>query len=197
MNEPDANTRRFGLLASALCLGAIGLVLQAADGAAGYTTLELPLAKRTQAQLLMPEGWAFFTRSPREPWVHVYARELDADGAEGAAWVEISAPPLSHASNLFGLRRETRREGLESGIVIAALAEEAWAPCRLPELSTCLARASVVERIDNPSATPSLCGEVALVSYAAVPFAWIRNRPRSSLSEFAVPTRFAKVELTC
>lgn len=185
-------TRKFSLFVIGVAAGLLAIGIQAAAGAAGFTLLELPLVDATEARLLLPEGWAFFTRNPREPWLHFYT--FDEGQHE---YVEITAPPLADVRNAFGLRRGTRRQGVESGLVMAALSEDSWTPCSLPEIKRCLSETKPVLTMENPSPMPSLCGEIGVVSYSAVPFAWVRDTPHEALRNFAVPTRFAKVVLSC
>ena len=121
---------------------------------------------RKVALVVAPQGWAFFTKSPREP-VHVPYRRL-ADGT----WVDARISPHAKPSNAFGLDRASRSQGIE-GALLAHKDGIRWNDCSgAASARECLKSAELSKPISNPSPSPSLCGRAALVEVKPVPFAW-------------------------
>src|SRR5690606_6732348 len=87
-NDPTPSVkngaRRLGLLALGLLLGWSTVTVYALHGALPYNPVKLPFQDRFNIRLFLPEGWAFFTRDPREDRMLPYLR-----GAE-AGWTRAS-----------------------------------------------------------------------------------------------------------
>lgn len=146
---------------------------------------------RPVVQTFVPEQWAFFTKSPQEEAVTAYVRGPDGH------WVIGGQFPHSRQENAFGWNRKSRAQGVELGIVFSAVEKGAWLRC--PHASrdmACLlrlagARDDHVKAVANPSLESSLCGPVALVKTAPVPWAW-RIRGLSGR-----PSEVAFVDVKC
>jgi antimicrobial peptide system SdpA family protein len=119
------------------------------------------LAAERGTRLVLPEGWGFFTRDPREPDLILVRR-----GADGAWAIE---PPHASASNAFGLHRESRALPVES-MRLLEHAPVAFAPCT-GSWRECLDAAAPVA-LRNDVAQPLLCGDVAFLKRAPAPWAW-------------------------
>ncbi|WP_353945227.1 SdpA family antimicrobial peptide system protein [Streptomyces sp. HUAS MG91] len=130
--------------------------------------IKLPGQKpfRQVALVVAPQGWAFFTKSPREP-VHVPYRQR-ADGS----WADARISPHAKPSNAFGLDRASRSQGIEGALLVHKDGIH-WNDCSDPSSpEECLKGARLSAPITNPSPSPSLCGRAALVEVKPVPFAW-------------------------
>jgi antimicrobial peptide system SdpA family protein len=148
-----------------------------------FNPIQVSSERRAFVRTLFPEGWKFFTRNPQEAQLVPY-RLVDG------RWLSASLLPNSRPSNLFGLGRWGRAQGVEMGILLARLGDARWTDCD-EQPTTCLEGAPVVLQIDNPSPAPSLCGELALVSQQPVPWAWARN-PHALL-----PSHVIRFEAKC
>jgi antimicrobial peptide system SdpA family protein len=115
---------------------------------------------------LLPQGWGFFTRDPREAQTMVYR-------PEGSAFRLVNKSN-GEASYLFGLSRVSRRQNIELGQIIATIPSQAWTPCSSRNLSSCLSDSLVVRK--NPFKSPLIKGEYVLVSTNPIPWAWSHSR---------------------
>nr|WBO78927.1 SdpA family antimicrobial peptide system protein [Streptomyces sp. SBE_14.2] len=143
-------------------------------------------AARKAATVVTPQGWAFFTKSAKDPQ---YAPYRMTDGQ----WHSAALTPHSRPSNIFGLDRAPRSQGIETALL---LHQESvwWTPCAdTGSVMDCLARgAAKAVRTTNPSPAPSLCGRAAVVEMKPVPWAWRHLSP-----ERHTPERVAVWEVSC
>jgi antimicrobial peptide system SdpA family protein len=183
--EPSAAPERLGAVAAALiALGAlVGGYVVHAQLPANAVQLPYEMKLGQPIRLVLPQGWAFFTRSPREPDVVPYLR---VDGR----WRAALATPNAEPRNLFGLSRTARAQGVELGMLIGELGRDQWLDCTV-DPTVCLERAtSVAAR--NTSLIPTLCGQVGLVSQQPLPWAWSQAR-----DETIMPGRVARMDISC
>jgi antimicrobial peptide system SdpA family protein len=137
-------------------------------------------------QVWMPQGFAFFTRNPREPEMRLYASN------EGE-WQSASLGPYSRSSNLFGLDRKPRAQLTEYALLLerAGVPTDKWASCEdAPVL--CLKRVSVTDTLENTDPAPTLCGIVGFVRQDPVPWAW--NESRDTIE---MPSKVLKLRISC
>ena len=135
-----------------------------------FNAVHLPFEHRLDVQAWAPEGWAFFTKSPRDDRLFLYRRI-------GGRWLNISLGPDSRASNLFGLSRRARAQGVEAGLMQVNLSSTIkWTDCATQSVDSCLEAGSPAATVRNLSPQPTLCGEVAFVHQPPVPWAWLSLR---------------------
>jgi sporulation delaying protein A len=161
--------RSLGAWALAFASPWIALVLYSLQAALPSNPLNLPAQRPLlgYGRQLLPEGWAFFTRDPREADVLLFRRA-------GDGWERAEVGSYAQAKFAFGWSRRPRAQGLELALLLASTTKEDWRPCTA--ISDCLA-ASRAEPISIPdrSPVPTLCGQVALVKANPVPWAWARH----------------------
>ena len=145
-----------------------------------------PFRLRINTVALAPEGWAFFTRNPREAVVLVHKmRDI-------GRWERLSLANFT-PGNLFGLRRSSRLLTTEMALLLRGIPSDRWVPCRasIPE---CLAREKpatfTVEK--KTPAVASLCGETVLQVVEPVPWAWSSSRDR-----IRMPSKILKLKVRC
>lgn len=154
--------RRWQLLLTSSILGV--LVLYVGRATIDYNIVELPAERHIGPVVseLAPQGWSFFTKSPREPDIRFVAREGDGAGDPG---VKVLTPH-SRAENLFGWNRASRAQVAELALVVGELEDSDWMSC---ESGQCGAMERPVP-VDNKEPVPSLCGLLTL-QYVE-PVAW-------------------------
>ncbi len=143
---------------------------------------------RDDIRVLIPQGWGFFTRDPREPRIIPFGLRSEGE------WTELGLGPHGRARWLFGLDRRSRAQGLEIGTLFGAVGDDAWFDCGGPtpmEPHACLDAASPLP-VENPSPIPSLCGEVGLVRREPVPWAWRRAADRIEM-----PAQVLRLSVRC
>jgi len=133
-----------------------------------------------------PENWAFFTRDPQGETFNAY--RPTSDGRTRS----LLKTPQARTSNLFGLSRTQRAQGVELGALVGMVSK--WQPCAAAA-SACLAGTRLVaaEAVHNISLVPTLCGEVLISVEKPVPWNY-RDLDRSATSHI---TRSAHVEVKC
>ena len=135
------------------------------------------------ARVFVPEGWAFFTRSPRTPVAQAY-------GFGGAgSWTVLSSGPQATPANLMGLNRRARSQGTEIAMLIYQIPTSAWSPCRRPP-TDCLSGRHAGLTAANRSTQRSVCGDVGLVLQDVTPWAWRTFDP-------VMPSKVVRVMVLC
>ncbi len=133
---------------------------------------------------LMPQGWAFFTRSPREPQLYLYQS------------VEGKMTKVSYSNtgleSWFGFNRKVRFKGVEMGHLFEKVQQYEWLACEgdlndCPELQTLPAHP-----VENIAQLHTLCGEYYLVHRSIVPWAWFRSG-----DDVHMPSKIIKISVSC
>lgn len=84
----------------------------------------LPFDSKLIGSILLPEGWSFFTRNPREEWLFAYTLKN--------AKVEPILFKGSSSKNLFGFSKEFRIRNMEIHTILekANVPENQWYICK-------------------------------------------------------------------
>lgn len=139
---------------------------------------------RQALQVLVPQGWAFFTKSPEGITLVPY--KTTAAGS----WVRADSLPQSNAANLFGLSRDQRAQSTELAIVAAAVPK--FTPCE-DYLTTCLEEPiKNVITLKNETNTAHFCGSYRIVQQEPVKWAY-----RSAVPDPVRVARYADVKVEC
>lgn len=139
---------------------------------------------RIGIRIFIPEGWAFFTKDPRD-------RQFQVFSERGGRWVPAMRMPVARPGNLFGIDRAARAQGVELGMILQKVPDAAWAECASDD-AVCLRAASADFEIRNDLPTPTLCGRIGIVLREPVPWAW-----RSSRDEIHMPALAARLRIRC
>jgi len=174
---------RLGVIADGLCgvfwvslagIGLLGALPEDAFGVSNYS--------RNVVRTLLPEGWAFFTRNPRERVDHLY--EVRANG-------ELVAGNPADERSLLGFDRKPRLRSAELAGLVSKVPESAWISCRA-SLNECLRQESPELQISITMNVPAFCGRAVIQSRTPVPWAW-----RKSYDSIHMPSRFVRVNVDC
>lgn len=134
-------------------------------GAMPPTAVHFPLERVVRTQHWAPQGWAFFTRSPRTVQPHPFIRI-------GSGWVDAGIGPGSLPGNAFGLNRMVHAQGAEVGLLAKDLPAETWRECRTHPASCIAGYDREPVEIRNSVPKRSLCGDVAIARGEPLPWAW-------------------------
>jgi len=137
---------------------------------------------RTNLMTVVPEGWAFFTRSPREMQTFLYRR--------GASGREAISQRHADPANYFGLARFARAKMVEVAALLEQVAPNEWSSFAAgidPESLPTVPRA-----VTNPAPGPLLCGNVLLIEREPVPWAWSR-----ASQPIRMPGRLVEMSVSC
>lgn len=127
------------------------------------------------------QSWGFFSKDPRDPYFNVYT--LDDDN-ESLLW------PNHLPSNLFGLNRQARAQGIEAGTLYRQVDTEKIVSCDTNPVD-CFKDMPVAQEITNKTKNPTLCGEIGLALEEPIPWAWGKS------DHMEAPSELIKVEVSC
>ncbi|WP_044895062.1 MULTISPECIES: SdpA family antimicrobial peptide system protein [Bacillales] len=131
---------------------------------------------------ILPQGWGFFSKDPRDPMLNAYP--LESDG-ENLVW------PNMHQKNWFGLRRTGRAQGIELGTLIAKIPESEYSQCN-KDVKSCLDEIPVKFTIKNPTPNPTICGDWGITSEQPIPWAWAKAETKINM-----PSKVIRVSVIC
>lgn len=128
-----------------------------------YNTVTPSYEVKNVLHRLLPEGWSFFTKSPREDMADIYRIE----GDQVTKITSCNAEP----ENLFGLSRKSRKVGMELSIVASAIADTSWQ--LIPKVEARYLADKQPASVNRPPNLHFLTPGSYLVSvYKPVPWAW-------------------------
>jgi antimicrobial peptide system SdpA family protein len=168
------------LLVCAAWLLLSGYVMHAA---VARPVVDLPFQNRDVVRSFFPEGWAFFTRDPREPATRAYVRK---DG-----WRPAAAGANGEPRHLFGLRRTPRARIGELNDIMQHLPQGAWRDCA-GGWQSCLESTPPSVTLVSHAAEPNLCGRVGLIRHRPVPWAW-----STAVTPDRMPSQVIALDITC
>ncbi|MER6161027.1 SdpA family antimicrobial peptide system protein [Streptomyces sp. NPDC001868] len=150
------------------------------------TTPEV-VASRQYVRQVWPQGWSFFTKSPRSPTNGAY--RISSDGPPRSLLIGPNATP----SNVFGASRRVRAQGPELATLMSTTPERAWKKCDGYTVSDCgVGEFRKAPKVRNDSPIPTLCGKTVLTLEEPVPWAW----RELTESQFRI-TKAAEVDIQC
>jgi antimicrobial peptide system SdpA family protein len=126
-------------------------------------------------QLVLPQGWKFFTKSPRDPEIALY-RQLDS-----GRWEHLNPRPVSDSSGFWRLDRTARAQGVEMALLVHPIPATDWAKeCRRSD-EDCLGELQPVRAVRNVTPQPTLCGTIGFVARPPLPWAWGAHRDTTTM----------------
>ncbi|WP_075007689.1 SdpA family antimicrobial peptide system protein [Stigmatella aurantiaca] len=179
--------RGLGLAALALILCWTTVTVYALHAALPHNPIHLPFEDQANIRMVLPEGWAFFTRDPRSDRMLPYIR------GPGGQWTWASQTPNFQLQNSFGLDRAARAQGVELGLLLDEARDAGRQDCEDDPLA-CLEQAPVGQKLSNRSPRPTLCGQVGLVFQKAVPWAWSRSAQERRVT---MPSKVLRLDVEC
>lgn len=112
---------------------------------------------------LFPQGWSFFTKSPREKSLYVYRIQPNGTLYE--------MPVNNHQNPAFGLSRTSRLIGYEASMIANKVGSSGWNEYRGRALSEFLTD-SVLVVSGEPDFNHMVPGDYILKLMEPIPFAW-------------------------
>ena len=140
----------------------------------GSNAIDVSFSEKYTASLFFPEGWGFFTKSPRDTKYVLYT------ASPGGLPLESVTYKNSSRQNLFGFSRASRRLNLEFSKFLPAIQSKCWHS--LPDGTTTGAPAAVTTVAFSTKQFKMLKPGMYIVKkFDISPWAWAK-----------FPTRFAK-----
>lgn len=166
-----------------LMVGLVAVVATAyvVHAALPRTPVNLPLQNRAVVGLFLPQGWAFFTKSPRTAGIVAYSRTPDR-------WRSLSPGALAVPVDWMGLNRTRRAQGIEMAMIFRFIDKAQWRRCD-GDPFRCL-DASPRTRLVNDASNHTICGDVGFVRQPIRPWAWRDSRT-------VMPSLVLRAEVSC
>jgi antimicrobial peptide system SdpA family protein len=161
------------------------LATYAIDAAIGYNPIHLPFEKQVYMQGLLPQGWKFFTRNPREDVQFIFKRD------ENRSWKPVTYGVNSLPSNAFGINRRNRAQGVEIGRLLQSVPKAFWVPAQGDPLES-LEMSEILTTVRNETPHPTICGTIGIVLQPALPWAWFATGTKAQM-----PSKVLKIEVRC
>lgn len=137
----------------------------------GVSAMALPLAdhlgpdaKRAvnMTREVLPEGWSFFTKSPRDAFVVAYNGRGE----------EVGTAPNAQSRWVFGLNRASRLGGIDIDRVMQKLSGDAWHGCDVAMSVAACSKGLAARPVRITDRVHSLCGEITLARKKPTPWAF-------------------------
>ncbi|MEL6357811.1 MAG: SdpA family antimicrobial peptide system protein [Bacteroidota bacterium] len=133
-----------------------------------FNTLTGNYQAKKRVYTLSPQGFAFFTRNPREYRLTTYVPDQTT-----GEWHRVERSNAS-LHNWLGVSRQCRRENVEIHTVQSA-AKGKYIELNSAEFSSVIDTLSIVDTVANPFADPLLKGEIVFRFERPIPWAWSKN----------------------
>lgn len=149
--------------------------------------LSLPWSPSQQQDFkqFVPEGWAFFTRDPREEDFMLFGRSASG------SWVNKLIGHASEPKQLFGWSRISRAQGLDLGVLASEVSIKSYASCDAASVSDCFAKLPPLVRVKNAAPHPLICGRSLLIFRKLVPWNW------ATFARVTMHARVANLDVIC
>ena len=134
----------------------------------------------------VPQGWAFFTRNPREAQIVIYKKNKTND---------LEEIDQRHAciGNLFGLNRNASKIMSELQLIKNKINDSLYQNTQWNYQNNIYTDISLKAfSVKNQMKKPILCGEYIVVFQKAVPWAWSK-----SLYKIKMPAKIIKLKISC
>jgi len=123
---------------------------------------------------LVPEGWGFFTKNPRDPVVFTFIWE-------NGKWVRYEKENNSSMANLAGLKRDARYNGVVFESFFKQLQPKDWSAHQNVDVNGVINQPLKPKVVKLATDYPDFCGKSLLfVQTKVIPWAWSFNEHGSS-----------------
>ncbi len=146
------------------------IVLYIALAAIPFNPLSLPTSKSVHIISLVPEGWGFFTRNPKETNVILYKK----NGDKWKIWTKSNGDP----SFLFGLSRKNRKIVSETISILGKLPDSSWIQNREGKINFNIPK---VVSVKNDTPNQLLSGKFIIVKQDPIPWSWSKEYKHISM----------------
>jgi len=134
----------------------------------------------------VPQGWAFFTRDPREAQITIYKKN-DKD-----QFVEINQRHSS-VRNMFGLNRRASKIMSELQFIKKQINDTLFINTKWNYQENIQGKIpNSIIPVKNKIKHPILCGEYVVAFQKAVPWAWSQN-----IEQIKMPCKVIRIKIQC
>ena len=152
------------------------LIFLVADSSLGFNPIMVTKKINNAFFSVLPQGWGFFTRNPREPLVDIY--EITLNGPQ-----KVTIPNAS-LKYIYGFNRGMRFTSSQVGYLVGMLQENNWREFK--NLKKAQTNVSSFIQLRNNFSPPLLCGKFIMVKTERIPWAWAKHRNTVNMPVLAV-----------
>jgi antimicrobial peptide system SdpA family protein len=131
--------------------------------------VRLSYKSTTEIYSVFPQGWAFFTRDPKEDVLIVYDFQNDKEEA-------VNETASLSLGNLLGINRKGRRISIELAAVVNKIPAKAWTKERKRMSIEKLKSLPLVDTVENVLPNPILQGTYVIYRANRKPWAWAKSK---------------------
>jgi len=142
----------------------------------------------TRYKVVFPEGWAFFTKSPRDDYIQLYQWKNNK-------FEEYPYQRQADLNNWVGLKRNARSIGVEFAYLVGKIpqGENQWLGCDAGVLDSCVNDSNFrTFEITNNTKDPLISGRIFAVKRKVIPWAWSSNYKKVKL-----PIEIISLNVSC
>lgn len=137
--------------------------------------LSLDLANKKIIRQVIPQGWGFYSKSPREETLNVYSISNESDVV---VWLN------NRIKNVFGIYRYGRSQGIELGLIVYNLPKSTeWKECD-GKGKSCIKDSDPTVSVGNTTPSPTICGDILIAREAPIPWAYSKYTDKSKSESF-------------
>lgn len=134
---------------------------------------------------LFPQGWAFFTKSPRDENLQLYRFANNRlELVEGQRQATLA--------NLMGFKRSARAMSVEYAYLLYDVPADKWTRCETDPEAYIRSHKLPTVTVDNHTPRPYLSGTYYLIQQSLVPWAWA-----SQTRQIILPSSILKLSVVC
>lgn len=178
---------KYSLLFIALSTVGISIILLILFAISPFNPIRAKADFNKQVYTFIPQGWAFFTRNPREAQIQLYKQDTDS------TWKKMNHFH-AHYSNYFGLSRKTTAMISElQYIKMNYIKDSDFIDCESNYqrgILGCVPDSTII--VPNKFEKPILCGEYILTFQEPIPWAWSK-----SMDKILMPSKVIRLNIQC
>lgn len=139
-----------------------------------YNPVTIDKGSAFKLKMLLPEGWNFFTRDPREVRTYIYL--ISKDGS----LVPLSNWPNNSLRNLMGIKRTARGIGTDYGMILYNVSDSMWSKSTVNEFHKVISekrplKREIVTRYSDGTNQHFLFGNVLFIQKEILPWSWFKS----------------------
>jgi antimicrobial peptide system SdpA family protein len=145
------------------------------------------IKSRVVLKTFLAEDWGFFTKSPRDLEMFIYAKKENI-------WESILFTPNSSYKNIIGIDRRARAQGSEAALLLNDLQQDSskWIDAtNVTHLELMLKNEGLSPvSVENKSKRITLIGDVWVILQRPIPWSWSEH-----LNEIKMPLRAIRLNI--
>jgi antimicrobial peptide system SdpA family protein len=120
---------------------------------------------------IFPQGWAFFTKDPKEPVLKIFRQE-------NGRLVHLNNTASLNLGDALGLKRNKRKMSAELAQTLSKVAATKWTKYEAGNIEEVAVKLPIADTIESKFNHKLLQGEYIFYQSERVPWAWAQSYPK-------------------